>query len=349
MEKWKEDAEKGWQLLSWGGQAQWFATKEGPPKEQYIGPTTEFPDTYGVRITPGKKRVMGGRLRGLDQLIGTIRNAEALGWNLYLNANPVNHGRSVRKAARGDIVAWRYVVVDLDPDVEALVPPNLPCGDPMASCVGPAMLLRHANCIFSGRGYQYWLPLEPPIGFGDFAEEYIERLMQGYLHALTETVDEWAPGWIVDTSCSDLARVVRCPGSVNQKTGKRSEVLELKQPGYGVAWHAFEQYEVPAYTAPAAPILKDSADLLTVLPHLNINARRFILEGVSSPGRHRACYATCKTLHELGVPAGRALEWLLIGAGKSYECAPHIRPKPLDIPEVQRIVERVYQVVAGGR
>jgi hypothetical protein len=332
-ENWKEEAEKGWGLLSWEGEVQWFGTKE------------DFK----------KKRVMGGRLCSLEALIGTIRNAEALGWNLYLNANP-SRAAGKQKLARGDITHWRYIVVDLDPGADALLPPEPANWESRL----PDEHLSKAHRIFSGRGYQFWLPLyNCPVSNSTTgylmadAEGHIrvymaadwERIMSGYLRALKNSSESWAPGWIIDTACSDLARVVRCPGSVNQKTG-RLAVVEHVAAGPELDVSALLRYNLPLVSQ---EIVKpfETSNLLDILPHLNVRARTFILEGASSPGRHNACYATAKNLHELGVPHDRAFEWLLIGAGKSHTGWPSELPAfefshPLSQSEVERIVKQVY-------
>lgn len=332
---WQEDAAQGWELLSYEDEVQWFSTKQ----------------------EVGRKRVMGGRLRSVDALIGTVRNAAELGWNLYLNLNPTFNRPGKSKLSREDVKLWRYIVVDLDPGGDALVPPQ-PSHNPDAGLGWTDGFLEYAHRIFSGRGYQYWLPVrhpmhERPPGTGATCGEWdgagYERIMQGFLRALAAETEAWAPGWIVDTTCSDLARVVRCPGSVNQKTGARA-VVEHVHKGAGIDISVLMRYN--GAITPSAPYHQFNLNLLDTLPHLNIRARTFILEGASSPGRHSACYATCKNLHELGVDSDRALEWLLIGAGKCFDSwvtgqiftddKPLGRQHILHQSEVQQIVKQVY-------
>jgi hypothetical protein len=174
--------------------------------------------------------------------------------------------------------------------------------------------------------------------------------MSGYLRALKDCSEQWAPGWIVDTTCSDLARVVRCPGSVNQKTGRRA-VVERVANGPGLDVSVLLRYnQAPISQEIVKPF--ETANLLGILPHLNVRARTFILEGAASPGRHSACFATAKNLNELGVPRDRTFEWLLIGAGRCVDLwvswkylegvGPMGRLKPLPQSEVERIVKQVY-------
>lgn len=321
---WQDDAALAWGLLSWAGEAQWFASKQEPPIETYLPPTADYPDTRGVRISPGRKRVMGGRCRSLDQLIGIIRNAEALGWDLYLQANPSREVPGHVKLAREDITHWRYITVDLDPGPDAL-------DVPLKGWPG--------HCIFSGRGYQYWVPIAstPPLsdawGSSYITASRVESIMRGYLSFVAKQCFDDLKGWIVDTSCSDLARVVRCPGSVNQKSGKRSQVLSKLDPPWPELQY-LEHYalEVPEPPKPISPT--ESLNLLGVLPHLNGSSREFILNGATSPGRHRRLYSTTKNLYELGIPKGTALAWVENGCSL---CIPS-----LSLIEACRVVGRVY-------
>lgn len=274
---------------------------------------------------------MGGRLLSLDALIGTVRNAESLSWDLYANANPTRVVRSRTKLSSSDVTYWRYITIDLDPTASALVPPELPAAEPAA------------HCIFSGRGYQYWMPMRPRLacGVGGDGVEWIEheaaeRIMKGYVANLASTSEIWAPGWKVDTACTDLARVVRCPGSVNQKTGARSVVLSVVDSRTGHRWPLPADLVRFAVAKPEpAPIpSSEIRNLADVLSHLTVRARTFILYGAESPGRHSACYATCKTLYELGVPVDRASDWLSIGARNCSPC--------LDTYDVERVIKQVY-------
>jgi hypothetical protein len=324
-EPWQEDAEKGWNALSFEGEAQWFARKDD--------------------------KVLGGRLRGLDALIGTVRNAEALSWNLYLNANPTRHVPGRKKLSREDVTHWRYIVVDLDPTELALQPPQPGVSGPLKA----DYWLKYAHRIFSGRGYQYWLPFEPrevrPVFDSDFGpctthyDQMFERVMQGYLRALGLEAAVWCPCWKVDTACSDLGRVVRCPGSVNQRTGRRAVFEHVAQRPWVPLEELlhFEQF-VPA--APPPPEHVDFSNLLDLLPHLNACAKAFILEGAEAQGRHRACYATCKTLHELGVPPQKAEEWLMEGARKCWSGSMWREQfdDPLRPTEVHKIMKQVYGI-----
>lgn len=306
MRNWHEDAEIAWETLHWEGKLRWFASK-----------------MEGTR-----KRVMGGVLQSVGTLIGTVTNAEYLGWDLYLQLNPSDCTGA--KASRQNILFWRYAVLDFDPDGTGLAPPN-------------TNLSFDHHEIFSGRGYQYWLPIDEQDRDTDPAKA--ERLMNGWLHAFNREIS--TPGWKVDTACSDLARVVRCPGSVNQKTGKRAQyIMGRSGPMNRITAGFMKPYLRPE----PEPVVKfeggNGASLVDLLPHLNGAATTFLLYGVEEGKRHNSCYAACKNLREIGVSSYHAFGHLCAGGARCFRYAPEgedYSPAVLPVAEVERIVQRVYQ------
>lgn len=302
MNTWQDDAEIGWETLSWDNEIRWFASKQ----------------------EHGRKRVMGGVLGSCDRLIRTVENADTLGWDLYLQLNPTR--ACGIKAKREDVLFWRYAVLDFDPDGTSLAPPA-------------AVAFDHHQ-IFSGRGYQFWLPISDT---GQNTEPVqAERLMNGWLHAYNK--EYGGHGWKIDTACSDLARVVRCPGSVNQKTGKRARYLigHSTADGFRIGPRFMSTYLRPE-PPPVQKFEGGTASIVDLLPHLNGTATTFLLYGVESGRRHNACYAACKNLHEIGVSSYHALGHLAGGAARCYEMDAGVeRHCPLALVEVERIVKRVY-------
>lgn len=283
----REDVDLAWWLLSWEGEAQWFAKS--------------------------KLGVAGGRLKSRDQLLRAVDNATSCGLDFYLNANPTS--RCGTKAQRSSVRCWRYVIIDIDPIS-------------IASEYAESQSVELAHWIFTGRGHQFWIPLT----YSPTIPADAERSMGGYLRHYGSTLD--APGWKVDTSCSDLARVVRCPGSINFKTGQRARVehitLEQTVP------QAILNYasEMPAPVEKLC--LAETLHLRDVIPHLKVSNQRFLLQGQESPGRHTACWRTSRNLMELGVSLARAEEWVLGGARK---CDPPLLPR-----EARMQIERAYRV-----
>jgi len=302
-----------WHLVGWplheGQEIQWFATKD----------------------ETGRKRTLGGRIKSLGQLKGALVNAKALGWNFYVQANPSRRTSKV-KQSREDVTHWRYITVDVDPVDDPLIP------------LQEFPQFAHAR-IFTGRGYQLWVPVlkddstvQQVLPDMAYHYEHLNRCFLSYVESLMTD----SPGWIIDRSCSDLARVVRCPGSINQKTGKMASVISYPDRVPLKPYHL--EAIAKEYTPPDPPV-KDvperRSDISWVLPHLTVLAKEFLFNGVERPGRHAACYHTIKLLHELGVPELVALEWVFLGVAK---CRPTDDIDRL-ISHARRTVRSIYDGV----
>lgn len=255
----------------------------------------------------------GGRLRGFDALLSALRNAEMLRWNFFLNVNPVCQG--VKYASRRDILRWRYLVLDLDGGQFTDSPPEV--GDWLTGAQ-----------VSTGRGWQFWLPLDQTLPPPEWAERAMrQRLTQ-------DKGADIAPGWKIDFTCTDLPRRVRCPGSINQRSGRRCEVIAM--PTGRASWQALEGMAPPPPVVQEVPELRtENLKLKDALPHLNISNRQFVLHGWEAPGRHSECWALIKRCHELGIPHHNALRWALHGASL---CT----PEPLPDGEVLRRMRQVY-------
>lgn len=270
-------------------------------------------------------RRYGGWLDSATRLGAAIEVATQLGRDFYLQANVCRPGFAGVKCATRDITHWRMVVLDYDPasgDPGGLEVPAPVCNYPLAGdldmgsmCVG----------VHTGRGWQYWLRLRPWEVRQDHAT--IERGTAAFIRRFREH-----PGWKVDTSCSDLARVVRCPGSVNTKTNERAAIVSS---GHAPDIHGTILSLAGPPPEPATPVAGvESGNLLGVLPHLNASSRGFILRGLTAPGRHARAFSTTKNLHEVGASREQAERWVQIGA--NY-CNP-----PLPPGDVGRIIKQVY-------
>jgi hypothetical protein len=108
-------------------------------------------------------------------------------------------------------------------------------------------------------------------------------------------------GCRIDTSVSDLPRVMRCPGTYNVKTGKMARVLEAPS-------HVFR--DLPSallkpipHSALIDPVRKSGAPGQTwqkVFHRLTLMAQQYLLEGREEPGRHKVMWHTAKKLAEVG-------------------------------------------------
>lgn len=283
-------------------------------------------DLFGSPLHYFAKRgghCLGGRLAigssGRSALQHLLTNLQD--WSVYVHLNRVSADFRGIKAATRDIVQWRYIVIDLDP-VGPLARP-LDCALALAEDF-------NATVVDTGRGAQVLVHLAP-TDLDPTNRPLIERGIGRWLRLLKPSEDV-----VVDTTCSDLARVVRLPGSINQKTGRPAFIVRegalAPQPHY-LTSHVMSLGErLPAETVSS---LRACVHLARAIPHLNSTAARFVTEGWLTPGRHTAAYATAAALRDAAVPVDRAEAWV-VRAGSL--CVP-----PLSSTEALRCVHSAYR------
>ncbi len=289
----RKQADLAWEIFSHDGRVRWFA-KDG-------------------------SRRYGGWLDSADRLAGAIEIAAALKRDFYLQANVCDPKFNGVKCATKHITHWRMLIEDYDP-----------AGDVGGQPLPPPAALnsRRKVVCFSGRGWQLWTRLELRAVV-DAAQ--CERGMAAWLRHPNRALYP-QDGWKLDPTCSDLARVVRCPGSVNTKTGARARVRDA-----GEVLRAHDTILRLAGPPPEPvniPLDVDLTKLLSICGHLMGSSRNFILNGIPTPGRHARAYSTAKNLSEIGVLGEDAERWLMHGAAKSSPPLPH--------GEVKRIIRQVY-------
>jgi hypothetical protein len=179
----------------------------------------------------------------------------------------------------------------------------------------------------SGRGVQAWIRLEDWKFADDKADvaahrsggpvcigRTIARRVNGYwLKKLDEKLGV-THGCRIDTSVSDLPRVMRCPGSINVKTGRMSKFINVTDRVFvGLAQLLTVGTPTSAMSDPESP--KDvvaGQSWQMVFPHLTMMAQVYLTQGQAEPGRHKVMWHTAKKFRELGVSrreASRALKW----------------------------------------
>lgn len=274
-----------------------------------------------VRLTAkhGALGVTGGVIKSKAALSRALHNLEQGGWDIYVGANP-SRGTRIKAATR-EVEVWRYVVIDLDP-VDPECAPELAIEQVLeAGQERVADLIGAGNVCFTGRGAQAWIAICPtPLSDVRHRSE-VERGMGAFLHWLQR---RWGDGlgYRIDTSTSDLARIVRCPGTINTKTGRRAKVIrfdrnyEERGRVQGLAAERILQLAGPA---PPEPIeVVNCSNLNIVAPHLNDRARQFLRMGVHEGERHKSAYAAAANLRELGIPLDMAVHWVRRGGRKCY-------------------------------
>jgi hypothetical protein len=262
--------------------------------------------------------LLGAPIPSLAALGVALKNLRQ--WNVYAHANGAPPGPRPRLRSH-DVVNWRLAVIDIDP-----VSPN---ADPLT----PALALGEqfdAHVVDTGRGAQVWVELtSTPIGT-DSAREIAERGMGVWLRRLPGPESF---GCVIDTSCSDLARLIRLPGSINQKTGHLSRLLRIGHP-QPLATTILALAGSPVEPVSLPPPRK-TQQLGVVLPHITQTAARFLTEGWETPGRHAAAYAAAASLRDAAISVDVAMAWVTRGGRL---CRPG-----LPVHETQRTVQCAYR------
>ena len=258
-----------------------------------------------------------------------VASAQALGrWatrfdhaNCYIQLNPAGRADLTRPTAK-DVTYLQGVLIDVDPvDPE----PNI---DP--ACRQVDLILRAEGFnplwLMTGRGQQAWILFDPvPM------TDELRWGVKGFVNFVSATFGI-AYGCVVDTTCSDPARLARLPGTVNQKTGVHASLL-LRARGPN------DPFKLIQYTQEEKSFVRPPSGIRATWPqaagYLTNTAREFIMFGVEQTRRHKCCYATARSLMEAGVPEPVATGWLLKGAER---CEPELEPG-----EVLRIARRVYE------
>lgn len=301
----------------------------------FCPPPFRFLRWFSLRPSDGVK--YGGIVERWSSFDRIISNLSPRGFNLYFGLNFTNRWDGIRIKSE-DVTHAGALIFDLDP---VAATPQL--GDGLAAAKKAVQLAEnHLNVhlqpcyIFTGRGVQAWALIDP-IHLPD--RDAQQRWRQG-VGSLLQTVSRDLGtylGYRLDTSCSDLARVVRLPGSVNHKTGFHAHIIE---PGARVslapAPNRFpETFGLGFRTWSVEPVApQDSLTLDKVWSHLSVTARRFIADGVDEPGRHAACFASAASLREAGMVERSTLRILRTVA---LRCGP-----PLPPAEVDRCVRNAY-------
>jgi hypothetical protein len=160
---------------------------------------------------------------------------------------------------------------------------------------------------------QAWIRLED-IALNDTEGRSKARRVNGYW---LKRLDEYfgvVHGCRIDTSVSDLPRVMRCPGTSNMKTKRKSRFIEANTTVFGGLAEIMcvgtpkEVLEDP----PVPEGIEAGLPWQELFHHLTLTAQTYLTQGREEPGRHKVMWHTAKKLRELGVTreeSRRALRW----------------------------------------
>jgi len=214
--------------------------------------------------------------------------------------------------------------------------------------------------VDSGRGAQAWLrlpdiivddkqqegrfigmsalvdgtPMEQPTGI--CTRKTARKSMGYWLKQLAEHVGTFH-GCRIDTSVSDLPRVMRMPGTTNQKTGRPTKILTPSTEMYTWLPSTLVELVPPATFTELDPgEVPPGTPWQTVFSKLTMKAQNYLTRGKEEPGRHETLWHTLTKLSECGIDRAQAR------AAVGY--ANRILGDELALPssELDRVTEQVY-------
>jgi hypothetical protein len=258
---------------------------------------------------------IGGFATSEQQFIRALTNLTRLNYDCFCNINPTRP--VAKKAARPDCLSFSRILLDFDPATgEPLVWERI--RGAVTDVLGERGILPEmVTAIHTGRGIHCYLHLTPLRLKDDIHRQQVERATSHLLRSLSQSLPSEFPARL-DSITSDLARVARCPGTINQKCGRMAHIIQVASrttPAAFTDW-LLEQ-PVPPSSSPSRVAQVDSQNLWRLLPHLTDTAQQFLCEGAPEGRRHHDAFATARSLREHGVPPGQALEWVSLGGSKS--------------------------------
>jgi hypothetical protein len=299
------------------------------------------PEGSTVRwFAKGDATQTGGYADTLAELVSAIAWTPKM--NFYVAPNPtdVRHGT---RHSTADVTHWSWFFVDIDP-VGLNPVPELAAMQALALLSSYWKTLLAPTVIDSGRGIQMWFRLQDePL---DDQKRRDVRVAQRYwLDRLSMDLGEYY-GCRVDTTTSDLPRLMRCPGTVNMKTGRRTFIRDHGSPHLylggtimGIDPKYFQQVTAPM---PEDVHLVGKPWQLAI-PHLTIKAQSYLLTGAVEPGRHSVMWHTARCLAERGITIEQtraALTWANGRRGEENELTPKDIEHALDT--AYKGVDNVY-------
>lgn len=192
------------------------------------------------------------------------------GWNHYFTGNPVSPEFTGARPRATDIVERRVMLIDIDPSG------SMPVKDLAHEVHG----MTGGILVFSGRGYQIWLRVDGDVD--------CETLLKGLRV-------RFARPWAKIDGTHDASRLMRCPGTVNHKTGQEAEIIQnvpgVVSPGIVKAWKLPAPKDVTLSAVDNTPVSPEDRALMSptmrkIWDETNIKDRsardcRFVLEGIN--------------------------------------------------------------------
>ncbi len=277
--------------------------------------------------------------------------------NIYVAPNPTNSTAGSRHSA-SEVTHWSYFLIDMDP-VKKMNNPGSALEEALkylGEWTGRDFHSMRPIILDSGRGVQAWIRLgdvvlddscrpgkiispdlarngriirgeeEGPVVPARIHRATARRVNGYWLQRLDKQLG-LIHGCRIDTSVSDLPRVMRCPGTFNKKTGRMARFLYATDEVFvGLACRLTADTPKMALSDPEpAEGVAHGQPWQMVYAHLTRMAQDYLTKGQEEPGRHKVMWHTAKKLQELGVSrteARKALRWANRLKGKEEKLPP---------------------------
>lgn len=283
-------------------------------------------DDHVVRLfaRSGDTRI-GDFARSPGEIDRFIRSAP--GMNCYVAPNPTTCKTGVRHSAK-DVTHWSYFLLDVDPVEEDADPAR---GLDLALDIFGRLTHRDYSedvpiLIDSGRGRQAWFRL-PDVELADVVPEVIEtcempvtrkqaRKCAGWWLARLSEEFGTSFGCRLDTTVSDLPRVMRLVGTPNKKTGREARFLNATSRVYrGLQHTLLSGVPYTVYDDPEPGQLPPGTPWQVAFPKLTRKAQDYLTKGKQEPGRHQTAWHVAQKLMESGISPEQTTAALAWGNG----------------------------------
>jgi len=232
--------------------------------------------------------------------------------NIYVAPNPTDFRGGTRHSTR-HVTHWSYFLIDCDPvepdyDAAAALYQALTW---LGEWAGKDFKRRLPLIIDSGRGMQAWIRLEDivldpnvarkdGIDAGRIHPKTAARVNSHWLKRLSDRL-KVVHGCQIDTSVSDLPRVMRCPGTYNAKTGRKACIVNYTDEVFEGFAYLLSTIDEKYLDEPESDVEIESGQTWQrVFHHLTRTAQTYLTAGWSEPGRHKTANHTARTLREKG-------------------------------------------------
>lgn len=288
---------------------------------------------------PLGRAAVGGFANSAENLVRCANQQD--GWDFYVSLNPSS--RSCIKPAKSDITHLSCVGIDLDPHKNSDFELE-PAAKALDSAVFNFLESPNSHCIISsGRGIWAWVFIQPKHLANDVDREEADALIKGFTSSFIDASPHLSKFGTIDTSCAELSRIARCPGTINHKVNQNAHICIDYFPISPLSFDNFKalgESEAPSIGRPQPPSPITGRSIHEIVPHCNTTSRQFILLGVDSSmeSRHRRLYSSAKNLFELQIEPDLAEFMLWSGAER---CIPNLNISDPGI--VRRIVRQVWK------